>query len=220
MKINLHTDWINVINNEITKSYWLALESKVDEAYQETCVFPTRENIFKCFDYFNINETKVVIVGQDPYYLPNQANGLCFSVNSNMSLPKSLINIFKELKNDLGVIRTNGDLSNWAKQGVLLLNNTLTVEENKPNSHQNFGWTFFTDNVIKYINNNLQKVIFVLWGNFAQTKIQFINTNKHYIIKSTHPSPLSANSGFFNSKPFSKINFLLKQNNKTQIDWQ
>lgn len=220
MQINISTNWIDIIKNETTKSYWHALETKVDQAYEKAIVYPTWENIFKCFDYFNFEQTKVVIIGQDPYHGPNQANGLSFSVNSNAPLPKSLINIYKELRQDLGVVRENGDLSSWAKQGVLLLNNTLTVEQSKPNSHCEFGWTEFTNNIIKYINDNLHQIIFVLWGNFAQTKIQFIDTSKHYIIESPHPSPFSAYYGFFGSKPFSKINNLLKLNNKAQIDWQ
>lgn len=220
MQINICHNWINIINSEKQKPYWVILEKHVDDSYLNHIVFPAKENIFRCFDYFNISETKVVIIGQDPYYLPNQANGLCFSVNQNNALPKSLINIYKELKSDLNIIRTNGDLSSWAKQGVLLLNNTLTVEKDKPNSHRDFGWTTFTDNIIKFINDNLQDVIFVLWGNFAQSKISLIDINKHHIIKSAHPSPLSAYNGFFGSKPFSRINNLLKQNNKTPINWQ
>ena len=220
MQINIHTDWLKVLQQEINKPYWSKLDSLVTQAYSKNVVYPSQNNIFKCFDCFNINNTKVVVIGQDPYYLPNQANGLCFGVNTNVALPKSLINIFQELKDDLHITRTNGDLSNWAKQGILLLNNTLTVEQFKPNSHRDFGWTIFTDNIIKWISDNLDHVIFVLWGNFAQSKLPLINTTKHYAIKSAHPSPLSAYNGFFGSKPFSKINNYLISNNKTPIDWE
>jgi uracil-DNA glycosylase len=217
MEVNIKTDWKSVIEAEQQKGYWSELSNLVDEAYNSKIVYPAKQNIFACFNYFNIKDTKVVIIGQDPYHQPNQANGLSFSVNDGTRIPKSLINIYKELKSDLNINRIDGDLKNWAEQGVLLLNNTLTVEETKPNSHSDFGWTEFTDDIIKYIDGNYHHVVFVLWGNFARTKKNLIKNN--YIIESAHPSPLSAYNGFFGSKPFSKINNYLVENKIKPINW-
>ncbi|MDR2461868.1 MAG: uracil-DNA glycosylase [Mycoplasmataceae bacterium] len=219
MQINVKTNWHNIIINETKKSYWTKLEKLVDEAYKNGIVFPESDKIFSCFNFFDFENTKVVIIGQDPYYKPRQANGLCFSVNNNIPLPKSLQNIFRELFNDLHIKRNNGNLEDWAKQGVLLLNNTLTVDAEKPNSHFLFGWENFVNDIIELLDDKISGVIFVLWGKFAQQKIKFINKNKQFVICSAHPSPLSASTGFFNSKPFSKINKLLLKNNKKIIVW-
>jgi uracil-DNA glycosylase len=217
MKCNVKTNWIDIINNEKTKSYWSFLENSVNEAYINHAVYPSKELIFACFNYFNWQDTKVVIIGQDPYYKPNQANGLSFSVNDNTPLPKSLINIFQELENDLGIKRTNGNLTDWACQGVLLLNNTLTVNDNQPNSHASFGWQNFTDHIISYLDQNVEGIIFVLLGNFAKSKKPLIQHG--LIVETSHPSPLSAYQGFFGSKIFSKINNLLILRKMPVIRW-
>jgi len=219
MNINVSTNWYQIILDQTKLPYWKLLADNVDYAYNHHVVFPKKENIFACFNYFNFEDTKVVIIGQDPYYKPNQANGLAFSVNRHMPLPKSLINIFSELESDLKIKRTNGDLSDWAKQGILLINTCLTVNENEPESHIHFGWNIFTDNIIKYIDQNLENVIFVLMGNHAKAKIPLINNNRNHIVSCAHPSPLSAYHGFFGSKIFSRINNLLKSMNKQTINW-
>ena len=213
------TDWINLLEKEQNKDYWKQLNNLVDKAYQESTCWPKQDKIFDCFNYFNVKDTKVVIIGQDPYHTSNVANGLCFSTYPNNQIPASLKNIFKELESDLGIKRTNPDLSDWAKQGVLLLNNTLTVTQHQANSHSKFGWNTFTNNIIKYINDNLDHVIFVLWGNFAKTKKELITNKTHSIIYSAHPSPLSYHNGFKGSRPFSKINEILRENNKETIKW-
>lgn len=175
-------------------------------------------DIFAAFNKTPLDKVRVVILGQDPYHNPNEANGLAFSVNEGIKFPPSLRNIFKELENDLGLVRTNSDLSDWAEQGVLLLNTALTVEKNSPNSHKDL-WKDFTDNVIKLLNDQENPIIFVLWGSNAQSKKCFITNPIHYIIESVHPSPLSAYRGFFGSKPFSKINDVLIENNQEPIKW-
>jgi uracil-DNA glycosylase len=217
MNINVTTNWIDIINKEKTKLYWSFLTTQVDEAYKNNIVYPNHDNIFACFNYFNWQDTKVVILGQDPYFRPNQANGLSFSVNDNVSLPRSLINILKELQTDLGINRTNGNLKDWAQQGVLLLNNTLTVNAEQPNSHTHFGWDQFTDEIIKFLDVNVPNVIFVLLGNFAKSKRALIHHG--LIVETSHPSPLSAHMGFFGSKIFSKVNKILVTQNKQPINW-
>lgn len=218
MKINVNTSWKEVIINQTKLEYWNKLEEQVDLAYSNFVCYPKYENIFKCFDYFDFKDTNVVIIGQDPYYIPDMANGLAFATD-NAKLPMSLKNIYKELKNDLGITKTDGDLSKWAKQGVLLLNNALSVTKDKPNSHLKFGWNTFTNNIIEEIDSKNNGVIFVLWGNFAKTKIPLIKNKQNYFLTAAHPSPLSATHGFFGCKHFSKINNILIKNNKKPIIW-
>lgn len=183
-------------------------------------VFPPYEEIFKALTLTPFEKIKVVILGQDPYHGEGEANGLAFSVNKGIKLPPSLRNIFKELKDDVGVDTPNhGDLSSWAKQGVLLLNSILTVEKDKPASHRNIGWEEYTDSIIKEISNKKEHTVFILWGNYAQSKEYLIDTNRHLVIKSTHPSPFSARKGFFGSKPFSRTNEYLSKHGIPIIDW-
>ena len=201
-----------------TKEYQ-NLWSKVNLKYQEKQCFPPKELIFRAFDLTSFEDVKVVILGQDPYHGDLQANGLSFSVSDHVKTPPSLQNIYKELESDLGIQKHTNELDSWAQQGVLMLNATLTVSAHEPNSHKDIGWEFFTDFVISEISKQKENVIFVLWGAFAQKKEILIDINKHYVIKSPHPSPFSARKGFFGSKPFSKINDYLEQNNKKVIQW-
>lgn len=189
------------------------------QEYQQNKCFPPKDKIFRAIELTPFDEIKVVIIGQDPYHDDYQANGLCFSVSDQVVAPPSLRNIYKELKDDLGVERKTNELDVWAMQGVLLLNATLTVRAHSANSHKDLGWEVFTDFIIKEISNRRENVVFVLWGAFAQKKAELIDTNKHFVIKSVHPSPLSAHRGFFGSRPFSKINDYLKSKNITEIDW-
>ena len=183
-------------------------------------VFPSREEVFRAFSLTPISKVKVVILGQDPYHGEGEANGLAFSVNKGIKLPPSLKNIYKELNSDLGIqIPNHGDLTKWAKQGVLLLNSVLTVEKDKPGSHRNMGWEEYTDSIIKKISEERKNVVFILWGKYAETKKNLIDENKHLILFSAHPSPFSARRGFFKSKPFSKCNTYLKKNGIKEIDW-
>jgi uracil-DNA glycosylase len=194
---------------------FLNQEKKADKT-----ILPPEGSIFNAFNILPFEQYKVVIIGQDPYHGLNQANGLAFSVNKGQKIPPSLRNIYKELKSDLGLeIPQHGDLSNWAKQGVLLLNTVLTVEEGKPGSHQGKGWEHFTDAVITEINNELNGVVFLLWGNYAKSKKTLIDNHKHLILEANHPSPLSANRGFFLCKHFSKTNEYLKKQGKEPINW-
>lgn len=219
MQINIKTNFKDIFDNFLKQKEFVDLLDKVDQLYSLNEVFPPKNLIFDCFNYFNIEDTKVVIIGQDPYHGINQANGLAFSVNDNVKLPKSLINIFKELKNDLGMIKTNGNLSSWAKQGVLLLNSTLTVNKNQAGSHQFLNWEKYTDEIIKIINRTKKHVVYILWGNWAINKKRFIDDKNNLIICSSHPSPLSAYHSFFNSKPFSRTNNYLSKNNIAKIIW-
>lgn len=189
--------------------------------YSTHVVYPDMYDLYNCFRFTPIGDLKVVILGQDPYHEPGQAHGLCFSVKKGVPLPPSLVNIYKELKSDLGVIEPDcGDLTGWAKQGVLLLNTTLTVREHAANSHSKCGWAWFTDSVIKLISDRCENVVFILWGGNARSKAPLIDRTKHLILESAHPSPLSAYNGFFGSKCFSKTNFYLAAHDKTPIDWQ
>ena len=183
--------------------------------------YPKGNKIFNAFNLTPFNEVKVVILGQDPYHGPNQAHGLCFSVPSSVKPPPSLVNIFKELKSDIGkeIDFQNGNLENWARQGVFLLNSSLTVEQSKPLSHQDYGWLEFTDKVISLINNELKNIVFILWGSYAQSKIKLIDSEKHLILTAPHPSPLSAHRGFFGSKPFSKTNAFLQSKQIDMVMW-
>lgn len=188
--------------------------------YDEKTIYPLKENIFNAFKLTSFENVKVVIMGQDPYHGEGQAHGLSFSVQDNVKIPPSLQNIYKELYSDLGIPPKNtGNLTGWAKEGVLLLNSTLTVEKDKANSHQGLGWQYFTDYVIKVLNLSEKPIVFILWGNFARSKKVLITNPKHLILESPHPSPFSAYNGFFGSKPFSKTNDFLIKNNIKPIDW-
>lgn len=219
MKIN--NDWDLILEEEFKKEYFKKIESFLDKAYEEKNIYPPRDEIFKSLELSSFEDTNVVILGQDPYYNPGQAEGLSFSVKKGVKLPPSLKNIYKEMNNDLGLEpSTNGSLISWARQGVLLLNASLTVEEKKPNSHKSIGWQTFTDKIISLLNERERPLVFILWGNFARSKKALITNSKHLILESAHPSPLSARNGFFGSKPFSKTNEFLNKNNLKVIDWK
>ncbi|WP_078429654.1 uracil-DNA glycosylase [Alkalihalobacterium alkalinitrilicum] len=214
-------EWSAVLKSEFTKEYFVSLQQFLKEEYIKETIFPNQPDIFNAFEYTPYSEVKVVILGQDPYHGPNQAHGLSFSVQSGEKLPPSLKNIYKELHIDIGCdIGKNGCLVKWAEQGVLLLNTVLTVKQGEPNSHKGIGWETFTDRVIEKLNERKKPIVFILWGRHAQTKEALIQAPHHYIIKSPHPSPLSANRGFFGSKPFSKINRWLMEKGEEPIDWQ
>lgn len=208
-----------LFEQESKKEYFISLMDFVKKDYQEKTCFPPFEDIFNAFKFNDIDQIKVVILGQDPYHEEHQAHGLSFSILDGNPLPKSLINIYKELYDDVGITRLTGDLTSWAKQGVFLLNNVLTVEKGKANSHKNKGWEIFTSKVIEELNNDDHPKVFVLWGNDAIKKKDLITNSKHLVITSPHPSPLSSYRGFFGSKPFSKINAFLVNNNLEPIDW-
>ena len=211
--------WTEILAPIKNTEYFTTLWEKVKEEYQTTKCFPPKDQIFRAIELTPFDEVKVVIIGQDPYHNDNQANGLCFSVSDKVTAPPSLKNIFKELEDDLGIKKTSNELEMWAKQGVLLLNATLTVRAHEANSHKDLGWEQFTDFIIKEISDKKENVVFVLWGNFAQKKAGLIDTKKHFIIQSVHPSPLSARKGFFGSRPFSKINQFLEEKGKEPINW-
>ncbi len=218
MKIN--NDWDLILKDEFEKEYFKNLESFLDKAYKEKNIYPPISEIFKALELSSFKDTKVVILGQDPYYNPGQAQGLSFSVNDGVKLSPSLRNIYKEMENDLSISPSrSGSLISWARQGVLLLNSTLTVEEKKPNSHKNIGWQIFTDRIISELDKREKPLVFILRGNFAKSKKSLITNPRHLIIESAHPSPLSARRGFFGSKPFSKTNQFLKENNIQEINW-
>ena len=220
--IQLHPSWLNHLEDEFQKHYMKLIKKKLLELKQNKISFyPAGKDLFKAFNLTPLDQLKVVILGQDPYHGPNQAHGLCFSVPESIKPPPSLINIFKELTDDLGIKteRANGNLESWARQGVFLLNTTLTVEKSKPLSHQKLGWDIFTDKVISVINEVKDHVVFILWGSFAQNKKDLIDSNKHLILTAPHPSPLSAHRGFFGSKPFSKTNAFLVSKQIDIIDW-
>ena len=211
--------WTEILAPIKNTEYFTTLWEKVKEEYQTTKCFPPKNQIFRAIELTPFEEVKVVIIGQDPYHNDNQANGLCFSVSDKVKAPPSLKNIFKELEADLGIKKTSNGLEMWAKQGVLLLNATLTVRAHEANSHKDLGWGQFTDFIIKEISDKKENVVFVLWGAFAQKKAGLIDTKKHFIIQSVHPSPLSARKGFFGSRPFSKINQFLEEKGKEPINW-
>lgn len=216
----LHNDWQVVLEKEFELPYMLQLFAQLKEAYQTTTVYPPREKVFSAFELTPYSEVKVVILGQDPYHGPHQANGLSFSVEKGTAFPPSLRNIFKELVDDIGcTYPQNGDLTNWAKQGVLLLNTTLTVREGEPMSHVGMGWETFTDQVLKYLNEKQSPIVFILWGKHARNKAKLIDKTRHFIIESAHPSPLSAYRGFFGSHPFSQTNEFLISKGINPIDW-
>lgn len=211
--------WTEVLAPIKETEYFTQLWENVKQEYAAGLVFPPKKQIFRALELTPFDEVKVVILGQDPYHNDHQANGLSFSVSKEVGTPPSLRNIFIELKADLNIDRTNKELEDWAQQGVLLLNATLTVKAHFPNSHKNLGWEKFTNFIIKEISDKKENVVFVLWGAFAQKKIEFIDTNKHFVIESAHPSPFSSYRGFFGSKPFSKINDYLVSNGEKPITW-
>lgn len=215
-----NTDWHKALMSELEKPYFQKLTSFVEDAYQNEKVFPPPKNIFRAFSLCAYADVKVIILGQDPYHGAGQAVGLSFSVPEGERLPPSLRNIYKELKSDIGQDRgLNGNLEDWAKEGVLLLNATLTVSEGKPGSHQNQGWETFSDAVIKHLSEQKENLVFILWGKYAEAKADLIDKNKHLVIISAHPSPFSAHRGFFGSKPFSQTNDYLKQKGLKPIAW-
>lgn len=220
MKI-IENDWDDILSDEFEKEYYQNLRHFLDNEYSTKTIFPSKDNIYTALKLTPYKDVKVVILGQDPYHEINQAHGLAFSVNKNVDIPPSLVNIYKELKNDLGYeIPNHGYLIDWAKQGVLLLNTVLTVQEHKANSHKAKGWEILTDKIIEKLNEKQEPVVFILWGNNARNKAKYITNKKHLIIESVHPSPLSAYNGFFGSKPFSKTNSFLRNNNIKEINWQ
>ncbi len=222
MNIAIEASWKALLQSEFEKDYFVKLTEQVREEYQNYTCYPKGSSIFKAFDACPFHDTKVVIIGQDPYHGPNQANGLCFSVQKGIAIPPSLVNIFKELEQEkLIQFPNHGDLSSWAKQGVLLLNAVLSVRAHQAASHQGLGWENFTNAVIQKISAEKEGVIFLLWGGFAKKKAKLIDANQHHILTSGHPSPLSANRGYwFGNKHFSKTNELLQQQGETKIDWQ
>jgi len=211
--------WTEILAPIKNTEYFTELWKKVEERYETTKCFPPKDQIFRAIELTPFEEVKVVIIGQDPYHNDNQANGLCFSVSDKVKAPPSLKNIFKELEDDLGIKKTSNELEMWAKQGVLLLNATLTVRAHEANSHKDLGWEQFTDFIIKEISDKKENVVFVLWGAFAQKKAGLIDASKHFIIQSAHPSPFSVHKGFFGSRPFSKINQFLEEKGKEPINW-
>ncbi|WP_113675374.1 uracil-DNA glycosylase [Vallitalea guaymasensis] len=221
MKKIFENDWQELLNDEFDKEYYKKLRHQLKNEYSNYTIYPDMYDIFNALHYTSYENVKVVILGQDPYHGPNQAHGLSFSVKKGVRIPPSLVNIYKELNNDLGYkIPSHGNLTKWAKQGILLLNASLTVRASKPSSHSKIGWQIFTDKIISLLNQREEPVVFILWGNYAISKEKLITSDRHYIIKSVHPSPLSASRGFFGSKPFSKANDFLKSINKEEIDWQ
>ncbi|KYD07920.1 hypothetical protein B4102_0554 [Heyndrickxia sporothermodurans] len=217
----LKNDWAPLLEDEFKKPYYHQLRKTLQEEYQTKVIYPDRYDIYNALHFTPFNDTKVVIIGQDPYHGPGQAHGLSFSVKPEVKIPPSLQNIYKELQSDLGCyIPNNGYLVKWAKQGVLMLNAVLTVRAGIPNSHKGLGWEIFTDKVIETLNQRETPVVFILWGKFAQQKQQLITSPRHFIIKSPHPSPFSANRGFFGSRPFSKTNAILREIWGKEIDWQ
>lgn len=213
--------WDIILKQEYNEQYFKDLIEFIKKEYKTKVIYPKQNEVFNAFRYTDFDNVKVVILGQDPYHGPNQAEGLSFSVSNEVLKPPSLKNIFKELENDLGIpFPEHNSLKPWAKQGVLLLNAVLTVEEHKPTSHKDKGWEKFTDNIIREINKRSTPTVFILWGAYARAKKALITNPKHYIIESAHPSPFSARNGFFGSKPFSKTNEFLRKNNIKEIDWR
>ena len=219
--VKLDNDWEELLVDEFKKPYYLELREFLKEEYTTKVIYPNMYNIFEALKHTSYKDTKVLILGQDPYHGENQAHGLAFSVQPNVAIPPSLLNMYKELKNDIGCfIPNNGYLIPWADQGVLLLNTALTVRAHEANSHKGKGWEVFTDRIIKLLNDRNDPVIFVLWGANARKKKELIDSSRHYILEAPHPSPLSASRGFFGCRHFSKINEILISIGKTPIDWQ
>lgn len=220
MAVKIEESWSNVLSQEFEKPYFQELIKFVRQEYASKTIYPKGKDIFRAFDACPFNEVKVVILGQDPYHGPGQANGLCFSVHEGITFPPSLVNIFKEIKNDLGRdIPPNGSLERWAKQGVLLLNATLTVRAHQAGSHQNKGWETFTDAVVQALATQKQNLVYMLWGSYAQKKAAIVNANQNLVLKSPHPSPLSAHRGFLGCGHFSKANQYLAEQGLGEIKW-
>ena len=220
MNVDIEISWKKKLFKEFRKEYFNNLVSFLKIQYKNNVIYPPGNKIFHAFNLCPFDKVRVIILGQDPYHGYNQANGLCFSVNNSVKLPPSLINIFKEIKLDIGSkLSTEGDLSRWATQGVLLLNSILTVKKNSHGSHSNKGWEIFTDEVIHILSEEKENLVFLLWGNYAKSKSKIINNKKHLILSSSHPSPFSANSGFFNNYHFSKTNSYLKEKKISEIIW-
>lgn len=219
--VKLEPSWLCILKDEFEKPYIQALKQfLLSEKHQDKIIYPKSDLIFNALNTTPFDSVKVVILGQDPYHAPNQAHGLCFSVLPDIRIPPSLLNIYKEIKQDIGIeIPKHGYLQSWAEQGVLLLNAMLTVEDNKAGSHQNKGWEQFTDKVIQLLNEQREGIVFLLWGSYAQKKGQYIDTKKHLVLKAPHPSPLSAYRGFFGTKHFSKANAYLIKQNISPVEW-
>ena len=217
----INGDWLEALKDEFKKDYYKQLFEKVNEEYRTRLIFPPANDIFNAFHLTPLKDVKVVILGQDPYHGNNQAHGLCFSVKPEVEIPPSLVNIYKELQDDLGcTIPGHGYLVKWAKQGVLMLNTVLTVRAHQANSHRGIGWDEFTDAAIRVLNTQDRPIVFILWGRPAQMKKAMLNNPKHLILEAPHPSPLSSYRGFFGSRPFSKTNQFLEANGVEPIDWQ
>ena len=217
----ISNDWLKPLKAEFSKPYYAKLYQKVREEYKTNQIFPPADDIFNAFAFTPLEKVKVVILGQDPYHEPGQAHGLCFSVKPDVAVPPSLVNIYQELHDDLGCyVPDNGCLTKWADQGVLLLNTVLTVRAHQANSHRGIGWEEFTDAAIRILNEQNKPIVFILWGRPAQAKAAMLNNPAHLVIKSPHPSPLSAYRGFFGSKPFSQTNRFLEEHGERPIDWQ
>lgn len=220
MDVKIEESWKSRLKEEFHKDYFIKLVEFVKNEYKRHIIYPPGPKIFNAFDHCSFDDLKVVILGQDPYHGPEQAHGLCFSVNDGVPFPPSLINIFKEVQNDTGIpVPASGNLERWADQGILLLNATLTVRAHQAGSHQNKGWEQFTDAVIHKIVNEKEHIVFLLWGAYAQRKAAFVDREKHLVLDSVHPSPLSASRGFFGNHHFSRTNQYLAENNKTPIMW-
>jgi uracil-DNA glycosylase len=220
MNVRIAASWKNELSDEFEKEYFIELTEFIRSEYQSQTIYPQGNSIFKAFDRCSFNDVKVVILGQDPYHGPNQANGLCFSVKEGVQFPPSLVNIFKEIKDDIGKdIPPNGSLERWADQGVLLLNATLTVRAHEAGSHQNKGWETFTDAVINRLATQRKGLVYLLWGSYAQKKAGFVNSSENLILKAPHPSPLSSYRGFFGCKHFSQANRYLSDKGERQIEW-
>jgi len=220
MDVSIEQSWKEQLKDEFEADYFKELASKVREAYTSKTVYPPPKQLFNAFDLCPFDQVKVVIIGQDPYHGPNQAHGLCFSVQDGVVVPPSLKNIYKEIRDDLGKdIPTSGNLERWAKQGVLLLNATLSVEQARAGSHQGWGWERFTDAAIKKVSDEKEGVVFMLWGRYAQNKVSLIDETKHLILRAAHPSPLSAYNGWFGCKHFSQANKYLESRGEKSIDW-
>ncbi len=219
--VYIGNDWDNVLEGEFEKDYYKKLEEFLEAEYREHTVYPPKENLFNALKFSSYEDTKVVILGQDPYHEPNQAHGLCFSVNKGIKVPPSLVNIYKEIQSDLGLIPPNhGCLEDWARQGVLLLNTVLTVRRGEANSHKGKGWEIFTDRIVKLLNEREKPMVFILWGANAKSKKALITNKEHMIITGVHPSPLSAFNGFFGGGYFSKANRFLEVTGQSPINWE
>ncbi|MCQ2978283.1 MAG: uracil-DNA glycosylase [Clostridia bacterium] len=221
MNIDLNNDWNEILKEEFNKDYFKNIEKFLDEERKHYNVYPKECDMFNALKYTSYKDTKVVIIGQDPYHEEGEAHGLCFSVNKDIKIPPSLKNIYKELNDDLNLyIPNNGYLKKWADQGVLLINAVLSVREGNPASHSKIGWQNYTDEIIRKLNEKDESIVFILWGNYARSKKDLITNKKHLVLEGVHPSPLSASRGFFGCKHFSMTNNYLKKNNQKEIDWQ